>query len=68
MNIKIDKKKYKFNDLILQEADKISKATNCSAIFFFSDTFIKDISLNNILSKQRIILVTQSSKKIFKKK
>ncbi len=51
----------RFNRMLLREAEKIAKASRCSAILIFADTFSGSIDFTETIPNFRTILVTRAS-------
>lgn len=51
----------KFNRLILREAGKIARGSNCSTVLIFGDTFAGGIDLGNVFGELKTVLVTNAA-------
>lgn len=51
----------KFNQLILREAAKVAKGSQCSAVMLFEDTFVGGIDFRDVFGKLRTLVVTDNN-------
>src|SRR5690606_31198276 len=54
----------KFNRLILREAAKVAKGSQCSAVMIFEDTFVGGVDFGDIFGKMRTLVVTESASEV----
>lgn len=55
-----EKKQDRFNRVILRESEKIARASRCSAILLFSDTFTNPSSVEEDLPRFRLVRIARS--------
>jgi len=58
---KPEKKQDRFNRVMLRESERIARASRCSAILLFSDTFTNPASINADLPRFRTLRVARST-------
>lgn len=51
----------RFNRMLLRESEKVARASKCSAILVFSDTFAGGIDITEAFPKFRTVLVTRAA-------
>ena len=57
---KPERRQTRFNRLLLTESEKVARASRCSAILVFSDTFAGGIEITDAFPNYRTVLVTRA--------